>query len=431
MYRYAFLTVLFLVLLRLAIGWHFFFEGYPKVRSVYVGETETGRPFTSEGYFREARGPLGEWVRGRLGDPDRQALALLTVRPVAEGRDPAEVAAEQRVPPALAERWDAYYRRFVEHFGLDEPQKKLAEKNFKQAKRDVVEWLTEGTRTVTRSHPKGPEVEVKKRVADLLAEYRSKLGQIEEAYNRANLLFGKNVRAGDLPALKAEARRMREELLAGLDEQTEKMREKLAAVLFAGLPAAAPNLDPQADENKQVLALVTAGQGEEPGPAEDVPAEMAPGALVKRWERHKDAFVRAFPLSEEQKKEAEARLREAKVRYARWLLGRDPVTGTPLPEPEAVGEQVQTYRDLLAAVGKDPGPRQRKEMEEEIGQLRESFLKKATEESERLEKSLAGVLTEGQTTVELPGGEKNAFLEWTDWATRWGVLLMGACLLLG
>ena len=53
--------VFFLLALRLAIGWHFLFEGLHKVNSYLVGPTETNRPFTSEPYFRNAPGP----ARGR------------------------------------------------------------------------------------------------------------------------------------------------------------------------------------------------------------------------------------------------------------------------------------------------------------------------------------------------------------------------------
>ena len=49
----AWSACVFLVLLRLAIGWHFLVEGYEKVVSVATGPTEsvagTSRPWTSAG----------------------------------------------------------------------------------------------------------------------------------------------------------------------------------------------------------------------------------------------------------------------------------------------------------------------------------------------------------------------------------------------
>lgn len=75
------LRVLFLLALRLAIGWHFFFEGMHKIHSHAVGPTETNRPFTSEPYFAAAEGPLGDLMRKRyLGDPDAAIAANLKLQ---------------------------------------------------------------------------------------------------------------------------------------------------------------------------------------------------------------------------------------------------------------------------------------------------------------------------------------------------------------
>jgi uncharacterized membrane protein YphA (DoxX/SURF4 family) len=64
------LRVFLLLALRLAIGWHFLFEGLHKIHSHEVGPTETNRPFTSAPYFAAAEGPFGELMRKKyLGDP--------------------------------------------------------------------------------------------------------------------------------------------------------------------------------------------------------------------------------------------------------------------------------------------------------------------------------------------------------------------------
>src|SRR5947209_19940961 len=98
-------TAVFLVLLRLAIGWHFLFEGLHKLHSLWQGSTETNRPFSSAGYFREATGPIGGLVRSRIGDPDEEALARLTPEPIPEGQDPTKYPPHNRIPPALAADW--------------------------------------------------------------------------------------------------------------------------------------------------------------------------------------------------------------------------------------------------------------------------------------------------------------------------------------
>src|SRR5947209_15616450 len=72
--------VFFLLALRLAIGWHFLFEGLHKVHSHSVGPTDANpRTFSSEPYFRAAPGPVGAFMRRQFEDPD--AVIASKVRP--------------------------------------------------------------------------------------------------------------------------------------------------------------------------------------------------------------------------------------------------------------------------------------------------------------------------------------------------------------
>ena len=59
-YYPGFLAAVFVVLLRIAIGWHFLHEGLEKVRST-EGAKE---PFSAEIYLRNANGPFGP-ISGR------------------------------------------------------------------------------------------------------------------------------------------------------------------------------------------------------------------------------------------------------------------------------------------------------------------------------------------------------------------------------
>ncbi len=73
--------VFFLLALRLAIGWHFLFEGMNKIQSHVVGATETTKPFTSAPYFEAGEGPVAEYMRKTyLDDPEAKLYDL--VRPV-------------------------------------------------------------------------------------------------------------------------------------------------------------------------------------------------------------------------------------------------------------------------------------------------------------------------------------------------------------
>ena len=105
------LKVLFLLALRLAVGWHFAFEGLHKFHSHFVGPTETSKPFTSEPYFAVAEGPFGDFMRKRfLGDPASAIAAKLTPpddTPRAKFAVLPEAEQAGRCPKPVAEALDA------------------------------------------------------------------------------------------------------------------------------------------------------------------------------------------------------------------------------------------------------------------------------------------------------------------------------------
>jgi uncharacterized membrane protein YphA (DoxX/SURF4 family) len=97
----GFLGAFFLVLLRIAIGWHFLTEGLDKVESV----RHNTQPFSAEVYLRNATGPLAPYFRGML--PDVNGLALL---------DPAR----------LKSSWAETVERIAKHYNFNEEQKARA-----------------------------------------------------------------------------------------------------------------------------------------------------------------------------------------------------------------------------------------------------------------------------------------------------------------
>jgi uncharacterized membrane protein YphA (DoxX/SURF4 family) len=228
----------FLVLLRLAIGWHFAFEGWHKVHSLWVGETtrETTagtrpvKPFSSEGYFREANGPLGGFFRQAIGDPDEQLLARLDVPPLPAGQDPATYPPQRRFPAALARDWDAYFERFIRHYELTEAQRREAQVKLEQAKANFVVWLTTQDKEVTKPFPSG-SVEAKEANLQRMAEYRDKVRRVREAYAKELPAFDKDVEGPRLQQDKQEVARLRTALEGDLDEQAVKLKQALADVL--------------------------------------------------------------------------------------------------------------------------------------------------------------------------------------------------------
>lgn len=65
-YYPGFPAALFLILLRVAIGWHFLYEGLEKVES----RVKEQKPFSAEIYLRNATGPLAPSFRGMIPDVD-------------------------------------------------------------------------------------------------------------------------------------------------------------------------------------------------------------------------------------------------------------------------------------------------------------------------------------------------------------------------
>jgi uncharacterized membrane protein YphA (DoxX/SURF4 family) len=120
---------LFLVLLRIAIGWHFLYEGTQKILSTPSGKatilarifpTPEGPPFSSEGYLRNSTGPLAPRFRALVPDVDsRQKLD----------------------PDALKESWSTERTRIANHYGFDADQLNKAEAILAEHRKQADEWF--------------------------------------------------------------------------------------------------------------------------------------------------------------------------------------------------------------------------------------------------------------------------------------------------
>jgi len=220
------LTRVFLVLLRLAIGWHFFFEGVEKINSLSLGETTTNRPFSSAGYLGEATGPFADFFRDQVRESDEEVLNRLTVVPLASGQDATMTPPHTRMPPGLAKEWKDYFDRFVREYRLDSRQADLAEKKLYQREDNTVRWLLEGRKRITKTFPTGT-VEVEQTTAQRIEDYRNKVQEVRDMQTKLIPDFGKDVLKEKFRAAKTEANQMRLQLLADLNEQTEYMKKSL------------------------------------------------------------------------------------------------------------------------------------------------------------------------------------------------------------
>jgi uncharacterized membrane protein YphA (DoxX/SURF4 family) len=115
-YYPGFLAALFIVLLRIAIGWHFLYEGCEKVQSTWEGK----EPFSAEIYVRNATGPLGSYFRGML--PDVNSLAMLD-------------------PVRLKVAWKDDVTFIGDHYGYTQEQRDQAQKTLDESLRWADYWF--------------------------------------------------------------------------------------------------------------------------------------------------------------------------------------------------------------------------------------------------------------------------------------------------
>jgi uncharacterized membrane protein YphA (DoxX/SURF4 family) len=126
---------IFLVLLRIVIGWHILVEGLHKFDV----------PWSSEAYLRESSGPLSPVFHDLSGDSLADKLTLLP--PQSPSAD--DVESTDRFPPALARDWNEYRDRFVGYYHIEDARQKELRDSvngaFGHAKSEFVHWAVTGT----------------------------------------------------------------------------------------------------------------------------------------------------------------------------------------------------------------------------------------------------------------------------------------------
>ncbi len=106
-YRLCWCSCLALVLLRVGVGWHFLYEGLSKIES----HREGTKPFSAEGYLANSSGPLRDWVRRRLDDPD--GLKYLE-------------------PTAITAQWNETLQQLDARYGLNQEQRQSAAEKIRE-----------------------------------------------------------------------------------------------------------------------------------------------------------------------------------------------------------------------------------------------------------------------------------------------------------
>lgn len=231
------LALVFIVMLRIAIGWHFGFEGLEKKRTVDTGPSLISKPWTSEPYFREGNGPLAKYVQSKIGDTDDLLLARLT---------PAGDATHPQMSELWSRDWNEDFHRFTEYYRLNPEQQDRAKQILLHEKEDAALWLTvkpgsiawlltggwlDTEHTPFKRNYIGGTYEVDVPVVERVDEYRAKVAEYRSLGAARLKKMGKDVEKAHRPAVRGEVAALRTELQGLLDKRNEEMRKSLAAVL--------------------------------------------------------------------------------------------------------------------------------------------------------------------------------------------------------
>lgn len=447
MIRISVWAAIFLVLLRICIGWHFFFEGYGKVRSTYLGKAAVNeKPFSSETYFRESEGPFGKFIKSKLPDPDQEVIDKLTLRQV-EG-DPSKAPPLSLFPAALENEWDEYLNRFVNEFRLDDSQKSKAQIGFDQTKEKFVNWVRgigelpkdkktgEAPRIVLHVKRKAPgpgnasaDFDDEVTVAERAAELKKKSGEVRTAYSKMDRM-GKDVDAANLRALKIEVATIRAELQKELDDQTTVMKNTLAKVLDTRVTAYAAQADNK-DVSTTLLAMLT-------------PMQDGNNPLARMWDEYA-AYVKDFApnMNDGRRAEIDLDLQAAKVRFDRWRADQDRYTGEPLPNKD-VAEWHKLYASALERKTKSEDAKDevaKKDAADELKLLESRMQAELKSQSDAMRAQIGtALLGEDRAKGYAPTpNEKQLWvipkswglIDYLDWSTRWFLTVVGALLMVG
>jgi uncharacterized membrane protein YphA (DoxX/SURF4 family) len=223
--------VFLLLALRIAIGWHFMFEGFHKIHSHMVGPTDSNKVFTSEPYFAMADGPLGPVMRLRIGDP----AELIKQRIVAAKEPKLALSLKEDdvkgflefVPPAVAKEWGDYVKKYSEVFskGQEIPAGLSDAILVNYAK-----WVT-GVEPGKEMKVRYFQSEVPYTVPQRLAHLAVVTKQLDDLMERQKpgLGHGFGYDQSRITAAKGELRTVRTDLLADSDAVMAEMKKELFA----------------------------------------------------------------------------------------------------------------------------------------------------------------------------------------------------------
>lgn len=424
--------VFFLLALRLAIGWHFLFEGLHKVHSHLHGPSESARPFSSEPYFKVAPGPLGAQMRKSFGDP--VAFAAERVK-AAEDIKPADfdkLSAEEqakRCPAPVAAALDDMVTK------AEAAEKEAAEKAVKTADADAAK-ADKAKADAEKAKAKAEEA---KRDAE---KRRDALGAAAPDVKTPTKKAEKTPDASKSDKSKTDADK-KTKAKDGKDEEAKKDAEKGSdADETAGKTPAGKGSAVKQPTAKDAAAKEAAEKAVKAAAADLAKAQKdwtdAEAAKAKAGGAKKDAEKRRESSSAAAKDLVTA----AKAKYARWVYGvegRDTKLKSTTGEAWFTAPQRLEYLDWLrgqladaqtrfsAGIGNGTGT-DAKRMAEYRGDLiaaEAALVKDANDFVAELQKDLNG----GKAPEAAPA--PRSLGQTMDLVTMWFLVAVGACLMGG
>ena len=339
-------TVVLLAVLRLALGWHFLYEGVWKIRhpDLFVGETE--------GFLSGARGPMSGLFNGMVPDIDGHQRLEANLTEVA-GKD-----APNKKVLKLAESWDKLRQEFVKAYypaNGDDDAKKLHQ-----------QFCDECQRVYDR-HVQGLKEFVKENGEKIRAHFES-LKRYEEGLKAdPRTMFQRQRRWDEMQDLRKEAKgwtsdldsrenALKAELLGLL--RKERVSE-VKAVLDAEKEAAAKE---KAEAKKPAASAPERAASFNPEPAATAaaskPAKVSPKPVMAKPAAEKPNTAKPKAVGEEKpsdpprdrslepakakaagraKETVESGPEEAGEKTEGKAAGKDKKTETPSPQPSPGG----------------------------------------------------------------------------------------------
>jgi uncharacterized membrane protein YphA (DoxX/SURF4 family) len=195
-------------------------------------------------------------------------------------------------------------------------------------------------------------------------------------------------------------------------------------------------------------------------PAADKAKDRLPPPLKAEWEDYFNRFVSHYGIEGKQREEVRGALDQYEADTVNWMeTGKETVrlkspTGEDVPVETTVASRVEEYRKLLEKANRlsdeqvqftfqewlgnsPPTNPELTQAQQEVLALRKELTSDLRSRTQEMKDRLRAKLTPEQASKapmedQAPVGWKEMRrLDWVDFAVRWGLVILGACLLVG